>query len=218
MAWFSGKDAALEQAIDADNAAGVQSSVRAGADVNARGRVGVTPLEYAIGHFKLHAYQALLSLKANPNQRDNEGDNAMTLARRAFRKDPSYLKLALEAGGDPNTRDTSNDPIMENFFPHSNIVGIKLLYQHGADLNAVDRNQAPLVILATENQYWTSAWTLLQLGARYDYNGVRGNIGSGFQNTEVLDPKGTYFADRRRCWQFLHSKGVKLPPLQEPLR
>ena len=216
MTWFTGKDAALEQAIDRDDVAGLEQAVRNGANVNARGRAGVNPLEYAVGHFKKNTFEALLRLKANSNQRDDEQDNAVTLAQRAFNKDPSYLDEVLRAGGDPNTRDSSNNPIIEGFLPFSNVKGIRLLQQHGADLNVTQRDGIPILVNAISNQFWTSAWTLLQLGARYDYKGVHGDVGAGFRSTEIIDPKSPRFQDRRRCWEFLHSKGVKLPPLEEP--
>ena len=67
VSWFAGKDVALERAIDNDDVAALGIAIRQGANVNARGRVGVTPLEYAIGHSKKSTFAALLRDKADPN-------------------------------------------------------------------------------------------------------------------------------------------------------
>ena len=217
MAWFSGKDAAVEQAIDRDDVSALRAAVQAGGNVNARGRVGVTPLEYAIGHSKKATYAALLEMKANPNQRDDEQDNAMTLALNMYPRDTSYMEAALAAGGDPNTRNPSNDPLLELLIARSNVQGIRLLHQYHADLNNTQRDGIPMIVNAAQSQYWISVWTLLQLGARYDYSGVHGTVGDGFRHTEIIDPNSERFQARRRCWHFLHDKGVTLPPLDEPL-
>ena len=57
----------------------------------------------------------LLRLRANPNQRDDENDSAVTLALNVFGKDPDYLTAAIQAGGDPNTLQSNNDPLMGAF-------------------------------------------------------------------------------------------------------
>jgi len=75
MDWFQGKDLALQKAMDADNIAALDAAVQAGANVNARGLHGVTPLEYTIGHFSKKAYRRLLQLRADTAQRDDEKNN-----------------------------------------------------------------------------------------------------------------------------------------------
>ena len=73
MDWFAGKNAALERAIDLDNVDQLRKAIAGGAEINAKGRGGVTPLEYALGHFKKATYKALLDLHADSNQRTPKG-------------------------------------------------------------------------------------------------------------------------------------------------
>ena len=150
---FTGKDLALQKAIDSNSAPDIAAALLAGAGVNAKGVYGVTPLEYAIGHFKKAAYAELLRQKADPNQRDNEKDNAMTLAASAFAKDPDYLLLALKAGGDPNTRRPDNDPILVRFIHDRNLDGIRAMHANGADLNLPDRNGDLMILVAGVVEY-----------------------------------------------------------------
>lgn len=73
--WFNGKDTPLQAALDADNLTALHAAVKAGANVNDRGRVGVTPLEYAVGHGNKETFLELLKMGADPNLRDLEKDN-----------------------------------------------------------------------------------------------------------------------------------------------
>ena len=218
MDWFHGKDLELQKAMDADNAAAVEAAVRAGANVNAKGVHGVTPLEYAIGHFRKQAYTQLLQLHANTAQRDDEGDNAMTLATQAFAKDQDYLLLALQAGGDPNTRRPNNDPIIMRFVADRNLDAIRMMKSRGADIDIRERTDRPLVISAALVEYWDVVWCLLELGARFDYKD------DPITMKDILRPKKTtptppdspLWPYKVKSWQFMRQHGLALPDLHGP--
>ena len=135
MNWSSGADAKLEAAIDRDDVPALRSALQTGANVNAQGRAGVTPLEYAVGHGKKQTYLEPIRSHANPNQRDVEKDNAVTLAADAFPKDREYLTAALQAGGDPHTVRSHGDTILGAFEGRQDLDGMRLLAKAGANLN-----------------------------------------------------------------------------------
>ncbi len=212
--WFYGKDLPLQQAIDADDVPKLEAAIQAGASVNAKGKVAVNPLEYAIGHAKKETYKALLAHHADPNQRDQEGDNAVILAVRIFAKDPEYLPLAIKAGGDPNTRRPNADPILASFIAAHNIEGIRTLVGLGADPNARGREGTPLIVDASLTQDWDVLWTLLELGAKYDYTGETYTIAAGFKNFKATPPDSPLYRYKVQSWHFLTQHGITLPPLQ----
>lgn len=215
MDWFQEKDAALQRAIDADDPAAVETAVQAGANVNAKGLHGVTPLEYAIGHFRKQAYTRLLQLHADMAQRDDEKDNAMTLATQAFAKDKDYLLLALQAGGDPNTRRPDDDPIIMRFVNDRNLDAIRLMKAKGADIEIRGRTNRPLIITAGLMEYWDVVWCLLELGAKFDYNG------DPITMQDILRPKpvsptphdSPLWPYKVKSWKFMRQHGLALPDL-----
>ena len=215
MDWFQGKDLALQKAIDADNAAAVGGAVQAGANVNARGLHGVTPLEYAIGHFSKQAYTRLLQLHADTALRDDEKDNAMTLATQAYAKDPDYLLLALQAGGDPNTRRPNDDPIIMRFVADRNLDAIRMMKAKGADIDIRDRGNDPIIISAALTEYWDVVWCLLDLGAKFDYKGDPYTMQIIFRPREATatPPDSPLWPYKVKSWRFMRQHGLPLPDL-----
>jgi uncharacterized protein len=213
MSWFTGKDGLLEAAIDADNGSQVEESVRAGANVNAKGLHGVTPLEYAIDHLHKNAYQALLRLGADPSLRDDRKENATTLATGSFARDPDYLLGALRAGADPNTRRPDGDPIIVRFLNDRNLDAITVMSQHGADLDLRNRSGDPLVISAAIVEFWDVVWRLLQLGAKYDYTHEPFSWAQILNRPKVTPPDSPLWPYKVRTWTFLHERGISLPSL-----
>jgi ankyrin repeat protein len=211
--WFIGKDEALQAPLDADDVAGLHAALQKGANVNAKGVHGVTPLEYAIGHFGKKTYMELLRLQANPNQRDDEQDNALTLAVRAYAKDPSYLVAAIQAGGDPNTRGPDNNPLIATFKQQHNLEGIKALHGLGAAIDVRTRNSRPLIIDAGLTEDWDVVWLLLQLGAQYNYPEEVMTLADCFMTPEVTPPDSPLYKDKVLAWNFLKSHGMELPPI-----
>lgn len=212
--FFSGKEAVLQRAIDADDPAALQTAVQAGADVNAKGLYGGTPLEYAIVHFRKTAFGELLRLKADTALRDNDGDNAITVATRAYAKDPDYLLMALKAGGDPNTRRHDGDPIIIRFVNDLNLDAIRMMKQNGADINISDRGGDPIVVTAAISGHWDVVWCLLDLGAKFDFPERPFNMVNAFDNPKATPPDSPVFPDKVKCWKFLKAHGLKLPDLK----
>ena len=215
MDWFQGKDLALQKALDADNPAAVDAAIQAGANLNARGVHGVTPLGYAIGHSSKRAYTRLLQLRADTAKRDDEKDNAMTLATQAYAKDPDYLLLALQAGGDPNTRRADNDPIIIRFVNDRNLDAVRMMKTNGADINIRDRGNDPIIITAGLMEYWDVVWCLLELGARFDYKGDPFTMQDIFKprKSTATPPDSPLWPYKVKSWKFMRQHGLALADL-----
>jgi hypothetical protein len=211
MEWFNGKDAQLQKAIDLDSPRGVEEAVRAGADSNAKGQHDITPLMYAVGHFRKAAYKALLYLGADTAQRDAEGDNAITLAVDAYQRDPDFLLLAIHAGGDPNTRRADNDPILIRFINERNLPAIRMMKEAGADIDARNRSHRPLIVYAGLIEFWDVVWCLLELGARFDYADEPFTMTETFNSPKVTPPDSPLYPPKVKVWQFLRDHGVRVP-------
>ena len=212
--FFSGGGVALQAGIDADDPVAIEKAVRAGADVNAKGLHGATPAEYAVVRMQKKAFKKLLDLGANPNLRDDSGQNVMTLGAEAYSHYPGYLIEALRAGGDPNTRRHDDDPIMMQFVADRNPEGIRMLKENGADVNVLGRDGDPIVITAAIVERWDVAWTLLELGAKFDYPDLPTNMPFAFKTPKVTPPDSPLFPDKVKCWKFLKAHGMKLPDLE----
>jgi hypothetical protein len=211
--WFTGKDEKLQSAIDVDDVAQLQVALHNGADVNAKGVHGITPLEYAIGHLSKRTYAELLRQRADPNQRDEEEDNAVTLAARAFAKDPEYLVSAIHAGGDPDTRGPNNDPILAYFKASHDLQAIQMLHSLGANIDIRRRTGRPLIIDAALTDDWNVVWLLLQLGASYDYPNEPMSLADCFKNPAATPPDSPRYKYKHAASDFLSSRGLSLPPL-----
>lgn len=212
--WFTGKDAKLEAALDANDVTALHSAVQQGANVNAHGRLGVTPLSYALGHEKKRVYLELLRMHANPNQRDVEKDNAVTLAVRSFDKDPDYLDAALKAGGDPNTIQSDNNPILAAFALQHNLGGMRMVAKAGGDINAQSRIELPILLSAALANDWDVVWLLLQMGARFDYLSGPTTIQTVFRGPEDTPSSAPLYPDKKKAWDYITQRGIQLPPLE----
>ncbi len=146
MKYFQGNDAEkmLEHALEQDSAEGIIKAIKAGANPNTRGLYGVTPLEMAVGKFKKQVVAELLRQGADTSVRDVEGDNAVTAAVRAYKRDPQLLDMLLGAGADPNTLLNDDDPIMVYFLIAHDMNAIRYLHEKGANIDARDQIKRPV--------------------------------------------------------------------------
>lgn len=231
--YFSGPDLALQKAVDADDPQAVEEALRAGADVNARERqVGGTILEYAVAQLRDRVIPVLLKHGADPALRDRENANAVTVASKAWFRDTTPLRLLLEAGADPNTRDTVGQPILHRFLSRKQVDAVDLLVKHNVDINVVtagDYNprklQAgsstvtvpdgdPLILDEASSDDWDMVYKLLELGAKFDYPNARAEMKKWYNpRYENIPGVGSKMYDYKvKCWKFMTERGLKLPP------
>ena len=117
----------------------VDTLVRQGADPNAAGDKGVTPLQFALLAQNRDGMRALLDAGADPNRPGLGGASAMHMA--AVADDPVYLRLLLEHGGDPNARhgQTGATPLAGAAGPRTD-AQFRMLLEAGADPDLADRS------------------------------------------------------------------------------
>ena len=208
---FTGKDAPLEQAIAADDPAAVDGAVTAGANVNAHGAHGVTPLSFAVGTMRAKAAAALVRHGADANAKDDEGDNPVTLAVAAYAREPRLLPIVLDAGGDPNTRRPDGSPVIVRFGNDRDLAAMTMLHQRGADVDAVDDGQ-PLVVGYAISEDWDVVWHLISLGARLDTPQVRDGMIFAFKNPGFPSPDSPLYPSKVKVWQRLKQLGLNPTP------
>ncbi len=152
--YFQGSDAEkmLEQAIRQDSAEGIVRAIKVGANPNTCGLYGVTPLEMAVGDLRKNAVAELLRQGVDMNVRDAERNNAVTWAVVAYKRDPQILDMLLDAGADPNTLRADGDPIIVRFLADHDLDAIRYLHEKGANIDARDRSNDPLIIRRRELQ------------------------------------------------------------------
>jgi hypothetical protein len=208
--------AALMQAVAADNPAAIGAALTAGAQVDVRGQHGVTALMLAVDKQKPRAVEALLQAKANPNLAAEDGAGAVSLAVRNYRVKPAgpdILMALLRAGGDPNTRMRSREPILMHFVNQHDCDAIRMLKSFGADLDILDRARDPVITKAAAGMDWDVVWCLIELGARSNYeNGAARLPLSGFAN-KAPSPSSPLYPYKVKVWEHLRSQGVPLAPI-----
>ncbi len=210
---FKGAEAELQEAIQQDDGAAVEAALSAGADPNARGVGGTTPLQYAAGTMNKRAMDALLRHGADPHVRDDDGQNAVTLAATVWHRDPGVLRMLIQAGADPNTRRADGDPVIQRFMNDADLDAIRYMASVGADLNIRNRSGRPLVVAAGIAEEWDVLWVLLDLGADHDYAGEPFTLQDAFATPEVTPPDSPLWPYKEKVWHALNNRGMVLPPL-----
>jgi len=134
--YFQGDaEVALVEAASRGDRQGIKTAVANGADLNAVGKNGMTPLFWVIAiDPSLEGLQALLDNGADPNitttvsgeKRDHE-TQATDLAY--TRPDPRYMEVLLDGGA------TARPELLSKTLRNDHLAHLKLLIDHGADVN-----------------------------------------------------------------------------------
>lgn len=158
-------------AVEQEDLEAIQRYVDRGGDLEKGSFIrGKTPLLHALHLHKEKSYRKLLELGASPNT-FCRGSNA-PLDFAAAEEDSYWLRLALDAGGNPNLLNPSggwprtlplvvagNEGGLEN---------VKLLLQRGANINAIDLYDRTPLSCACDHAKFEIVHYLLETGA--DYN------------------------------------------------
>ncbi len=213
----SSAESALERAIEHDDAVGIAKAIKDGANPNTRGLHGVTPLIMAVGKLKKQAVAELLRYGASTELRDNERDNAVTLAVRAYKREPQLLDMVLKAGGDPNTLFPNDDPVIVRFLNDFNFEAVRYLKNAGANIDARNKSEDPLVISYGISEDWDAVWTLLELGAKYNYPNESFSWQDTFSTPDPTPPDSPLWPYKVKVWKFLKQNGQAVPNTIEEL-
>lgn len=159
----------LVEAAEAGDIQKMKAAIKSGANVNAVGASGITPLRYVFEKKKMVGFAELLAGGADPNARDSNGISV--ISESAGEADPEWLRRSLDHGGDPNLRNKGN-----RFFPgctplfsavlKARAANVKLLIEKGANVNHVSDKIGRPIELAV-NQSYEIVFMLLQADAIY---------------------------------------------------
>lgn len=205
QAFTDARVARLVRAASSGDLKEVDAQIRAGADVNAVGAQGVTPLMWVLTTHDLKAVEHLLKSGANPNYRDPEcGISAMYFASGGNK--PKLLELLLKHGGDPNLRGTNAETMLQVAASECRRENIDILLQHGADINGHDGLRRSAADSALTRACFDITVYLLERGLTYDLR----YLAKGVEGRIIQDN-----SDQKR-WQdraieILKERGVKFP-------
>lgn len=153
--YFSGSlQIKLARAIEEESIPDIRALITQGADVNAVGKKGMSPVFWALVKQKYNSFEILLGNGADPNlvtekkvekklypnRPDTKKISLMELV--ATMDDPRYLRLALQYGGNPNTQ--AHGPMLKGLtvlfsaIEKGNMENVNALIDAGADVNFVN--------------------------------------------------------------------------------
>jgi ankyrin repeat protein/truncated hemoglobin YjbI len=109
-----------------------------GANLDDRGRYGLTALHYAVRGGKLPLIQLLLERGAEVNALDEAGLTPLLhLSKTRSKADPiGVMELLAASGADVDARDETQGTLLMYFARRGNAVAVQWLLAHGADRNA----------------------------------------------------------------------------------
>lgn len=199
----------LAEAGARGDAGAVRAARAAGADVNAVGKGGMTPLVFAMASRSYAGMEALLASGADPNVRPDPETTPMTLA--AASTDPRLLRILLDHRGNPSLKDAQGTPALKFAVVHKVWPNMRLLVERGADVNAVDAGHTTAVQLAADLDQWEQVAWLLEHGADPaipDLSG--GTVAYQLEHTRLRrDLPEARWMDRVRT--LLVARGVRFP-------
>lgn len=196
--YFDSKpQAALASAAARGDVEAMKEALAQGADVNAVGNEGITPLFWAMIKQNVEGYTFLLEQGADPNlntppPRGQGYRSPIELA--AAMPQTNYLEAALEHGGDPNKTYSAWDlPIIYQAIMHRQLDNVQLLIQNGAQINYQDRSGGTPIIEAVTAKQFEIALYLLRAGADPTLEVSR----SGSSAVDFVKRHGNRGTDRR---------------------
>lgn len=161
----------LAKAIGSGDVAGIEDALARGAQVNAVGNDGATPLLWCMAKARPESMRVLLRNGANPNQvttrllaGTEQYESPMHLA--AELASDEYLRLLLDSNGDPNLPigRLARTPLFAAVNA-SALANTELFLARGADVNYKDRDGYTVLIRPVAVQDFPMATMLLRAGA-----------------------------------------------------
>ena len=214
----SGIQQRLEVAIRSNDATAIGLLASEGAQVNARGLHGVTPLMIAVDTQAAQAVPALLRVGANPNLKAADGAGPVHLAVESHAAAPhghAILEMIMRAGGDPDTMRPDGDPVIVRFTYDHDLEGLRWFRSLGANLDIRGRSGRPILSDLAFSQNWDSVWVMIELGARYDYEGTPDALSGALNSTYASSPDAQLYRYKRQVWELFKEHGIAVKPWRE---
>lgn len=198
--------ARLVTAGDNEDFKGMDTAIHDGADVNAVGKDGISPLMWLLTNRHLKSAERLLQAGANPNYKEPK-DNYSAIAVAAGGSYPEMLELLLKYGGDPNARGLEhNDPLLIIAVMHFRDANIDLLLKYGADINIhrADGDTAANVAVGLGR---------FDLAAKFLERGLTHNLLNLAKDAEISQVRPNSEAQRwkDKVIEMLKERGIKFP-------
>ncbi len=151
----------------------VRLLVSKGADVNAKGEWGRTPVMLASESGHLTTVELLLQMGAHVNDlKSNEQKNGLML-RACERGDTELVRVLLEAGADENARGEWAQTLLILASKNGHLTTVELLLKSGARINDLDYWEQNSLMHASKGGHLSVTKVLLEKGADVNAKGSR---------------------------------------------
>ncbi|MBJ7224042.1 MULTISPECIES: ankyrin repeat domain-containing protein [unclassified Brenneria] len=205
---------ALLQSIRNGDEAAARQQLSQGLDLNIQGKEGITPLLWLVYEtWDKKAVRLALKLGADPNYKDGSGDSIVN--RVSGVRDPDWLRIVLDAGGDPNSIGRLDQPAIFSAINEERWADIKLLVERGADVNLEDGQKRNSAHYAAYLDLYDIVYWLIEQGADTT---IRDRTGSDLawsveDSLSIMSPQSPQYPWALKVKQLLQQRGVKFPPL-----
>jgi ankyrin len=164
-AFAAAPNGALALAAERGDQALVRSLIQQGADVNATGIDGSTPLQRAVFADRFDVASLLVKAGARVTATDRYGVTALALA--CINGNAKMIRLLIEAGADPNAVDSAGEPALMAAARTGVPDALRALVDAGAKVDARDTQfqQTSLMVAVRENQADAVAFLISQHAA-----------------------------------------------------
>ena len=205
----------LANAIRRDDVAGIDQvfAQHPDLDPNQDGRQGVTFLFWAYAHHHVKAIKALVAHHADPSRplhlpNEKGGVDVTHLINIATEGPKDDLLVALlELGANPNAVDERKVPALQNALYTNDYKRMKLLLDHGADIDAPNSSGATAAVMLARLNSFEMVHYLLERGA--DWRNSDTEVALWTQENDIGNPKSV--AWQIKVKHLLMAKGVKFP-------
>ena len=184
-----------------------------GLDPNQEGRQGVTFLFWAYAHHHIAVMKALVAHGADPNHplhlpNEKGGtDTTHLLNIAAGGPKDELLVTLLDLGANPNEIDERKEPALQNALYINNYPRMKILLDHGADIDAPNSSGATAAVVLSRLNSFEMLYYLLERGA--DWRKSEGAVALNTQENDVGNARSV--AWQIKVKHLLMAKGVKFP-------
>ena len=213
----AGPALAVAVSIRAEDVAALDQVFAEHSDLNPNkaGNKGVTFLFWAYAHHSVPMLQALVRHGADVNRQLHLADARMPggidsthLLNIATEGPQDELLVALlDLKADPNVKDRRQIPALQNAIYINQYGRMKILLDHGADINGEDSSGATAAVLLARLGYFKMVYYLLERGA--DWRPVDGTIAFEVQESDVGNEESVAWQINVKHWLMAH--GVKFP-------